>query len=168
MKKIGTKGMTSIELLVAFVVVAVIVTSLFDVILNYKNKQQVEAIKNSVLVYTNTLQKVIQDDLVMGHLTSVSDISANSKSATFTFSSPNVYSTYLSLDTTAQTIFYGHTEELLRYPLPELDDLVLTDQSSIRLIGSSNSFLKIDLVFSHPNFSDEKYTVTITAPVNYS
>ena len=38
--KINNKGMTSIELLITFAILSFVVTGMFDVVLNYKDKEQ--------------------------------------------------------------------------------------------------------------------------------
>ena len=43
-RRLKNKGMTSIELLVSFVIVAAIVVSLFNVVMNYKTKEQIQSI----------------------------------------------------------------------------------------------------------------------------
>ena len=64
MRKINNKGITAIELLVCFIIVSVIVVSLFDLIMSYRNREQIEEINNEVVAFSNNLQKVIQDDLI--------------------------------------------------------------------------------------------------------
>lgn len=66
MKKgtLNNKGMTLIEIIVCFVIVVVIVLSMIKVVNNYKDKQDVESYKNSVITYKNTITKVIWDDII--------------------------------------------------------------------------------------------------------
>ena len=70
MKRLNNKGMTAVELLVCFIIVSAIVVSMFNLILNYRNKEQIEEINNEVINYANNLQKDIQDDFIKGHLSS--------------------------------------------------------------------------------------------------
>ena len=97
MVKLNQKGMTSIELLVCFVIISAIVVSMFDMILNYQNQQQIERIKNEIVSYSNNIQKVIQDDLIKGHLISADNLSADKKSVTLTMNDPSNYQTSLQI-----------------------------------------------------------------------
>ena len=58
MRKINNKGITAIELLVCFIIVSVIVVSLFDLIMSYRNREQIEEINNEVVAFSNNLQKL--------------------------------------------------------------------------------------------------------------
>lgn len=64
MLKLNNKGMTSVEILVCFVLVVIIATSMYTTVVAYKNKQQIESYKQRVLTYKNLLTKEIQDDLI--------------------------------------------------------------------------------------------------------
>lgn len=164
MKKINNKGVTTVELLVSFIIVIAIVVGLFDVMMNYKNKQQIESIKNSVITYSNSLQKTIQDDMIKGHVISVSNLSTDKKSALFSFDKPEGYQKKLIIDSTNNVIQYGTTSNMINYPIPEIADLTLSSESKIEQI---NSFTKIIIIFHHPNFDNETYSFEIVAPLNY-
>ena len=43
MGKLNNKGMTAVELLITFTILSVVVVGLFDMILNYKDKEQQES-----------------------------------------------------------------------------------------------------------------------------
>ncbi len=62
--KINNKGMTTIEILISFVLLAIIVVSLYGTVESYKNKQNIESDKNQIMTYKNLLTKEIQDDLI--------------------------------------------------------------------------------------------------------
>ena len=44
--KLNKKGITSVELLVSFIIVSTIVVGMFNLIMNYRNKEQIEEINN--------------------------------------------------------------------------------------------------------------------------
>lgn len=71
MKKLNNKGLSVIELLVCFVIVAVIAISLLNVIMNYTADQQTEYIKNLIRTYSDQVTKVIEDDIISHTLSSV-------------------------------------------------------------------------------------------------
>ncbi len=71
MKKLNNKGMTLIELLVSFSIAATIVVSMFNVVINYQKEESIQAIKNDIISYKNTITKIIQTDIIKGGLRSV-------------------------------------------------------------------------------------------------
>ena len=64
MKKLNNKGLSIIELLVCFVIVAIISIALINTIMNYRAKQETENIKNLIRTYKNTITKVVQNDII--------------------------------------------------------------------------------------------------------
>ena len=62
-RKLNNKGMTAIEVLVTFVIVVVIVVSMYDGIMDLKNRETIASYKLSLVTYKNLLTKDIQDDL---------------------------------------------------------------------------------------------------------
>ena len=63
-RKLNNKGMTAIEILVTFLIVAVIVVSLYDGIVALKDKETISSYKLSLVTYRDLLTKDIQDDLI--------------------------------------------------------------------------------------------------------
>ncbi len=166
MKKLNNHAMTSIEMLISFVIVVAIVVGMFDVVMNYKNKQQVESIKNNVISYANSLQKTVQDDLIKGHVTTAT-VAADQKSVLFTCDRPSPYQTSFTIDVANNTISYGKTDNIIRYPLPEIPDLILSDASRIEFMEADAAFIKITIVLEHPNLEDKQYTFRIIAPIAF-
>ena len=72
MKKVNNKGLTIIELLVCFVMVAVISITLLNIIMNYRSAQETENVKNIIRAYKNTVTKTLQYDIISHGLQSVS------------------------------------------------------------------------------------------------
>lgn len=72
-KKLDCKGMTLIELVICFVVVAVIVISLLNTIMNIKAKEQTEDIRKTVISYKNVITRVIQTDIIKNDLAACTD-----------------------------------------------------------------------------------------------
>lgn len=62
-RKLNNKGMTAIEVLITFVIVVVIVVSMYDGIMDLKNRETIASYKLSLVTYKNLLTKDIQDDL---------------------------------------------------------------------------------------------------------
>lgn len=164
---LNKKGITSVELLVCFIIVSTIVVSMYNLILNYRNREQIEEVNNEVVSFANSLQEVIQSDFVMGHLVNVSNVSNDGYSATFTFDTPNSYTTTIKIDPDRGVISYGRSGEVIDYEIPGIVDLMLSSDSKITYIPASNGYVKIDIILTHPNFSDETYSFMINCPVNY-
>ncbi len=64
MRKLNNKGITTIELIVSFVLIIMVASSLFSTITAYNEKRQVESYKAEILTYKNNLTKLIQDDFI--------------------------------------------------------------------------------------------------------
>ena len=71
MTKLNNKGLSIIELLVCFVIVAVISITLLNIVMDYNSFQETEHIKNTIKTYKNTITRVIQDDITKYGLTDV-------------------------------------------------------------------------------------------------
>ena len=164
---LNKKGITSVELLVCFIIISTIVVSMYNLILNYRNREQIEEINNEVIAFSNNLQQVIQSDLVMRHLVSVSNVSVDGYSATFTFDTPNSYTTTITIKPNEGVISYGKSGDVIDYEIPGIADLMLSPDSSITYIPATNGYLKITIILTHPNFTDETYSFMINCPVNY-
>ena len=166
--RLNNKGITSVELLVCFIIVSTVVVSMYNLILNYRNREQIEDVNNEVVAFSNNLQEVIQSDLVMGHLVSVSNVSVDGYSATLTFDSPNNYTTTITIKPNEGVISYGKSGDVIDYEIPGIADLMLSPDSSIEYIPATNGYLKITIILTHPNFTDETYSFMINCPVNYA
>lgn len=62
--KLNNKGMTTVEILVTFLIVAVIVVSLYNGVVALKDKETISSYKLSLVTYRDLLTKDIQDDLI--------------------------------------------------------------------------------------------------------
>ncbi len=71
----NNRGMTSIEVLISFIIVTAIAITLFDTVTSYKTKQQIESYKNSITEYKNSITKVINNDIVKYKLAALSSTS---------------------------------------------------------------------------------------------
>lgn len=165
MIKINKKGITSVELLVSFIVVSVVIVGMFSMIMNYKNKEQVEEINNEVITYSNNIQKIINDTFIKEKLSAASITSSNLKQANFTLDGSN---TTLIIKPSDGIISYGYIgNEIIDYEIPNIPDLTLGEESKIEYIDGVNPWIKITIVLHHPNFENETYMFTITSPIGY-
>lgn len=69
--KLNNKGITTIEVLISFVLIAIIANSLYSTISAYNDRRIIENYKSEVLTYKNTITKTIQDDFIKIGLSSV-------------------------------------------------------------------------------------------------
>ena len=72
MKRLNKKGMTTVEILVSFVIVAVISSTIYTTVSNYATRREIESYKLELNTYKNLLTKEIQDDLIKKGLLNVS------------------------------------------------------------------------------------------------
>lgn len=90
MKKVNNKGLSIIELLVCFVIVAGIAITLLNIIMEYKGIQETENIKNIIRTYKDEVTHVIQYDITKYTLAHVAvEDSNNGESIKFTFQFKN-------------------------------------------------------------------------------
>ena len=61
---LNNKGMTVVELLASFIIVALIMTTLYATMNNFSDKRVEESAKESIYTYKNLLTKEIYDDII--------------------------------------------------------------------------------------------------------
>lgn len=62
--RLNNKGMTTIEILVSFILVAILSATMYTTVSNYNTKRKLESDKLEINTYKNLLTKQIQDDLI--------------------------------------------------------------------------------------------------------
>lgn len=72
MKKLNNKGITTIEVLICFVLIVIITVSIYTTVANFNEKKVLEGYRAQILNYKNLLTKEIQDDLIKIGLTHAS------------------------------------------------------------------------------------------------
>ena len=104
----------------------------------------------------------------MGHLVNVTNVSSDGHKATFTFDTPSSYTTTLTINPDTGVISYGRSGNVINYEIPGIADLMLSPDSKIEYIAAANGYLKITIILTHPNFTDETYSFMINCLVNYA
>ena len=113
-RRLNKKGITTIEILICFVLLAVISTSLYNTVSIYRNKQILEGEKEKIYTYKNLLTKEIQDDIIKKGLKNISkNSSATANEITFIFNDDS--SAKLGVYISDNKISYGGVD----YPLPD-------------------------------------------------
>ncbi len=69
MKKLNNKGITTIEVLICFVLIVIISISMYNTVSIYNERRIIEGYKQEVTSYKNILTKMIQDDFIKIGLT---------------------------------------------------------------------------------------------------
>lgn len=188
MSKLNNKGFTAIELLATFVILAFVVTGMFDVVLNYKDKEQRESIKSSIIDYENKLEKTIQDDFIKGHLVEVNidnNVSDNIKTATFVMDKPEYrkkdienyneslksYTTTLTINFSTGVVSYGITGKEIDYPAFQFgtNDKVTINKSKtlIEIFNTENSFVNIKIAFNYTDIDENDILFSMSSPIDY-
>lgn len=69
MKRMNNKGISTIEVLLSFVLITIITASMFGTISAFNEKRMIEQYKSEIYTYKNNVTRVIQDDLIKKGLT---------------------------------------------------------------------------------------------------
>lgn len=194
MKKLNNKGMTAIEILITFVLVALITVSLYGTISSYNNKQNIESFKEKIYTYKNTLTKLIQDDLIKKGLISatysVKESTRNSteKGHIYTVNmnlrdgstKSLIITRFLASELNAKPEDYNKTNDYFmieydgtEYPIPDVGEYENDEKYTVKdirinnvEISTSNNVLSIYIGFYHPDLST-RYSIDIVCPINY-
>ena len=71
MRKLNNKGISTAEILVCFVIIVLVSSSVYTIVSSYQNKQHIASIKEKIVTYKNLLTKEINDDIIKMGLQSV-------------------------------------------------------------------------------------------------
>ena len=193
MTKLNNKGMTAIEILITFVLVALITVSMYGTISAYNNKQNIESYKEKIFTYKNTLTKLIQDDLIKRGLisatSSIKEVTRNSTEHGHEYTVRMNYrdgtnktliiTRYLASDLDASPSEYNKTNDYfmieydgIEYPIPDVGFFENDEGYTVKDlrinnvdISTSNNVLSIYIGFYHPDLST-KYGIDIVCPIN--
>lgn len=192
--KMNNKGITTIEVIVCFVLISIITISIYTTVYNFNEKKIIEGYKEEIYDYKNILTKDIQDDFIKIGL-------ANAKYEKTTEGRKNIYTvTCVLKDGTTRKLVveqllakssyhiegaedsddyfmikYGKSDDLIEYPIPELgysenesghkvQDLSI---NTVSINIDSENVLSIYIGFYHPDL-DTKYGISIVSPINYT
>ena len=72
---IDNKGMSVVEVIITFTLVATISLSLLNVVMTYKDREETESYKQEIISYKNTITKLIQDDATKYIIKSIEKVS---------------------------------------------------------------------------------------------
>ena len=193
MKKLNQSGVTTVEILICFVIVVAITVSMYATVSSYNQKRILEGYKEKITSYKNILTKDIQDDFIKIGLSGIThkrevdgikvintvDASLKDgtkrqlvieqiigKSSYHPTGTPNTNDYFM--------IKYGDPEDLIEYELPNLGSYKEDDGSVIQDLSINNvliqildeKVLSIYVGFYHPELGT-RYALNIVAPINF-
>ena len=194
MKRLNNKGITTIEVIISFVIVVIITASLYTTVSNYNQKRLIEGYKAKIYTYKNTVTKIIQDDFIKIGLTHASysnqhlgssiihtvdcDLRDGTKRKLIV-EQRFTESTYHKGDPTVDDYFmikYGNEEagDLMEYPLPDVgqsksdSNTVVYDLSinNVLINIEDDNVLSIYIGFYHPELMT-RYGINIVCPIDF-
>ena len=192
MKKLNNKGITTIEILLSFVIIVIITMSMYGTVSAFNEKRMIEEYKSQIFTYKNILTKEIQDDFIKVGLTHAEYSEKNVESrreytlkcdlkdgttrelqiirqqgkSSYHITGKNVSDYYM--------IRYGAPGEMIDYPLPDLGGYTNNDGNEIKDLSINTVLIKIDssnilsihVGFYHPELLT-RYGIDIICPIDY-
>ncbi len=196
MKMYNKRGITTIEVIICFVLVVIITVSMFSIISSFGEKRVEERYKEEINNYKEIVTKEIQDDFIKIGLMNVSYNREVSDDKTTVYSldctlkdgSPRrleiiqrfTKSSYHPGGTTSASdyymIKYGEPTDMIEYPLPDLGSFKNKETNqTVKDLSINNVIIKISndnilslyIGFYHPELTT-KYAINIVCPINYT
>jgi len=194
--KLNNKGITTIEILICFVLVVIITVSMYTIISTFNEKKIIEGYKEEITTYKNTLTKEIQDDFIkiginkanyekkMEDSTSfiehkltctMKDGSTRILKITQTLAKSEYHPGGLSDVDDDFKIEYGKSEsDLIEYPIPDLGSFKNEYNHTVKDLSVNNviigitddNVLSVYIGFYHPDLGT-RYAIDIVCPINY-
>ena len=194
MKKLNSKGFTTIEVILCFVLITIIATTMYTTITSFNQKRITEQYKSKMYTYKNIITKQIQDDILKNGLLSVEkkplyvnsdkisiqEVKLNFKdgsSKTLIIEFRHTKSDYHPGSTVTNKddyymIKYGGSNQI-KYPLPELGESksstgqIVKDLSISNVkITTNNNVFALFIGLYHPELG-YRYSIRIVSPINY-
>lgn len=193
MKRLNNKGITTIEVIICFVLIVIVTMSMYSTISYFNEERLIENYKEQIYSYKDLLTKDIQDDFIKIGLTHA-DYNKKVDSSGKTIHTVNCTlkdgtkrkliieqklaksSHHLAGAQHANDEFmirYGTDSDLIEYPLPDLGETVQNGNkvkdlsiNNILIDISNENILSIYIGFYHPDLST-RYGINIIAPIDY-
>lgn len=147
MMRLNNKGITTIEVIICFVLVVTITTSMYGTVASYNQKRIIEQYKEEIYTYKNLLTKEIQDDFIKIGITHAEYKKAVSGAKTThtvdcimkdgsrrklvieqQFSKSDYHVEGSSDVDDYYMIKYGDPDDLIEYPIPDLGESRLIEK----------------------------------------
>lgn len=193
MNKLNNKGITTIEILLSFVIIVIITMSMYGTVSAFNEKRMIEEYKTQIYTYKNLLTKEIQDDFIKRGLTHVEysegtsgsertyilkcDLKDGSKRELEVIRQQGQSSYHISGDSSVSDYYmirYGKPGEMIEYPLPDLGSYTTESGNVIKDLSINNVYINVDsaniltihIGFYHPELLT-RYGIDIVCPVDY-
>ncbi len=194
MKKLNTKGITTIEVIVCFVLVVIITVIMYSTISTFNERRLIEGYKSKIYTYKNLLTKQIQDDFIKIGLTHASTskkteagkttytvncvLKDGTKRQLIVEQSLTKSDYHIGGNANVDDYFmiqYGTpSSDMIKYPIPELGESKTKDNKTAKDLSINNilisiskqNVLSIYIGFYHPELGT-RYAINVVAPINY-
>ena len=185
---INKKGLSSIEILLAFVLTSIIVVSMFNVVFSFRTKQQTEATKTEAVNYVNTLTQMIHRDFIQHGVKEVREFHLPRKPGEERRDYVIVLKTgverVLSVSKTENTKATPVDEKFvlhydgIDYPLPNIGEKVSNRRIEYDLkfnelrgvitrdyVENTDTMFTLFIGLSHPDLGSNDYAIRIVVPI---
>lgn len=196
MKGLNNKGISTAEVLVCFVLVVLVSSSIYSIVSTFKSKQQIESFKEKVVTYKNLLTREINDDLIKKGLVAVFDDGSGTvtmnlrngetkclviekKDSCNDFLDNSDYQNTNAVGCAADNdekfrVGYGDCGSVTYYSFPNLGDSynkngmrILDLRIADYAVNTSNQVFSVNIRFYHPELG-YKYGIDIVSPIDFS
>ena len=146
------KGFTTIELIMSFSLVTIILAFLIGFTINYRNRVNNEELKSSLMDFKNTITKIIYDDIIMDKYNKIDTCLNDNKCARFIDLDNNSH--YLRLINIDNELYMEYDGK--KYLVPDNENIIINNFEISNNLGLSH--LKIS--FNH-QLLNENYEILI-------
>lgn len=188
MKKLNNKGMTTIEVILCFVLVVIVTMSMYETISTFNEKRLEEETKSKIYSYKNNITKEVQDDLIKKGVISASVATSSSANQNIWTATINLKDgTSKILKVTEQLTFTEGSNEnskieygvsggdMVSYVLPDVGEYKDPSGNIVKnlkmgpniIVAVSTGVLTIDIPFYHPDLQEDRYSIRIVCPIDY-
>lgn len=154
--KLNDKGMTLIELIISFAILALLVFSMLGTVISVKKKASDEAFSKEMAEFKSTLVKDIEDDLIKN---TVNNVTCSDHTCTITYDDSTT--TTITVSSTDKTITFNN----IIYDIPNKDQISLgVINMGVTTIDGTRSLLTIDVPYYEISTSTPNYGFKISHP----
>ncbi len=160
--KLNNKGMTLVELILSFAILALFVVAMLETVLSVRRKAANELFAKDMIVFKNTLLKTIEDDLLKNEVKS--DTYCEDFTCYISLSTPDNTSLtkILTLNQNSKIITYDDID----YEIPNKNNIIFGGiNMSIQPLDDDYNLLLIDISYYEKNTTNPDYGFRIAHPI---
>ena len=156
--KLNSSGFTTVEIVVSFALIVIILASLSSIVINYREKVNNEIIKTQLLDFKNTITKIVYDDITAGEYVSLTNCSNNNSCISFKRSDDSeekleIITQETSLEDLKKGIYFQYKG--IKYFLPD------SDLNNYSLNDSSKYAIDVKDIVFNSDATNNLYSVKI-------